>query len=121
MLPNCDKSAAHATSGKSNPLRIRPEMIAVNYSVTSTVDLNVQVPDFLPQRIAVEAQQVSRPDLIAAGRRERGREQRDLDLFQDAVIETRWRHAIREAGEVRGQIGLHRTTEIVDTLVHGAA
>ena len=66
-------------------------MTVINYLVTSAIDLNIQIPDFLPQRIAVETQQISRPDLIAPGCGQRGREQRDLDLLENAVIEARRR------------------------------
>src|SRR5579863_5267703 len=94
---------------------------AANYSVTGPIDLDVEVADLLAQGVAVEAQKVGGANLIAAGRSQGRREQRDLDLLEDAVIEARRRHAIGEAREVRGQIGLDRTTEIVDALLHGAA
>jgi hypothetical protein len=38
-------------------------------SIATPVDLNVQIANLLPQRVAVEAQQIGRPDLIAPGRR----------------------------------------------------
>ena len=53
------------------------------------------------ERVAVEAEQVRGADLVAAGGGERGREQRHLDLLEDAVIEAGRRHAVREALEVR--------------------
>src|SRR4051812_10980060 len=81
------------------------------------IHLDIEIPDLLPQRVAVEAEQIGRADLVAAGRRERGREQRHLDLFQDAVIEARRRHAVREALEVRGEIRFHGAAEIVDAML----
>src|ERR1043166_3100541 len=98
MLPNCDNSTAprpeeftQSTGGDPGSLTPAP------------VDLDIEVADLLAQRIAVEPKQVRGPDLVAAGGRQRGREQRYLDLLQDAVIEAGRRHAVREAGEVRGQ------------------
>src|SRR6201986_257172 len=79
----------------------------------AAIDLNVEVPDLLAQRVAVEPQEVGGADLVAAGCRECCGQERHLDLLEDAVIEAGRRHAVREAGEVRGQIGLDRTAEIV--------
>src|ERR1700687_113810 len=69
--------------------------------IAAPVNLNVQIANLLPQRVAVETQQVSGADLIAAGRRQRRREQRHLDLLEDAVIEPRRRHAVGKAGKMR--------------------
>src|SRR6478752_1800686 len=79
--------------------------------------LDIEIPDLLPQRVTVEAEQIGGADLVATGGRERGREQRHLDLLQDAVIEARRRHAVREALEVRGEISFHRAAEIVDAML----
>src|SRR5580700_5632610 len=105
MLPNCDNSAAHTMPRSANPLRNRAVRPAFGHSIARPVDLNVEVPDFLPQRIAIETEKVGRPDLVTSGRRKRCREQRDLDLLEDAVIEPRRRYAVRKAREVRRQIG----------------
>ena len=51
------------------------------------IDLNVEIPDLLPQRVAVEAQQIGGANLIAARGRQRRREQRNLDFLEDPVIE----------------------------------
>src|ERR1700730_2880258 len=71
----------------------------------AAVDLNIEVPDFLPQRVAVQPEQVRSPNLIAARRGQCRREQRHLDLLQNAVIEARRRHAVGKSGEVRRQVG----------------
>src|SRR5439155_21473760 len=63
-------------------------------------DLDVEIADLLPQRVAIDAQKVRGPDLIAARRRQRRGEQRLLHLTQDAVIETRRRQTVAELGEV---------------------
>src|SRR6478735_6541442 len=111
MLPNCDNSAAHPAAKAIDP-RI------LTYSrrglAAAPIDLNVEVPDLLPQRIAVEAEQVSGADLVAARCRQRGREQRHLDFLEDAVVEARRRHAVREAREVRRQVRLDRAAEVLD-------
>ena len=58
------------------------------------------------QRVAVQAQQLGGADLIAARGRQRGRQQRQLDLADDAVIETGRRQVLAEAGEVAGEVAL---------------
>src|SRR5215208_7993405 len=68
--------------------------------------LDVEVADLLAQRVAVDAEQVGGADLVTAGSGERGREQRVLDLAQDAVIEAGRRHAVGEAGEIAGEMAL---------------
>src|SRR5580700_46141 len=57
--------------------------------VAAAVDLDVQVANLLSQRVAVEAEQVGGTDLVAPGRRQRGREQRNLDFLEDAMVEAR--------------------------------
>src|SRR6266851_9970574 len=69
--------------------------------ITAPVNLDVQVANLLPQRIAVEAEQVGGTDLVAPGRRQRRRQQRHLDFLQDPVIEARRRHAVGEPGKMR--------------------
>jgi hypothetical protein len=56
---------------------------------TAAVNLDVEVPDLLAERVAVEPQEVGSPNLVAAGGCESGREQRYLDLLEDAMIEAR--------------------------------
>src|SRR4029453_12183669 len=70
--------------------------------------LDVEVADLLAERVAVDAQQIGGADLVATGRSEGCGEQRHLDLAQDAMIEARWRQAVREAGKVGRQIKLDR-------------
>ena len=45
--------------------------------VPAPIDLNVEIPDLLPQRIAVEAQEIGGANLIAARCRQRRREPRE--------------------------------------------
>src|SRR5215216_1651099 len=116
MLPNYDNSTTIGPLKRSIPSRAtrfhsggkRARSLAA-----APVDLNVEIPDLLPQRVAVEAEQVGGADLVAARGRQRRGEQRHLDLLEDAVVEARRRHAVREAGEVRGQVGFDRAPEIL--------
>src|SRR5262245_15748849 len=48
--------------------------------------LNIEIADFLAQGVAVDPQQVGGPDLVAAGRRQRHRQQRVFDLAQHPVV-----------------------------------
>src|SRR6201986_2071432 len=50
----------------------------------AAIDLNIEVPDLLAQRVAVQAEEIGGTDLVAAGRGERSGQQRHLDLLQDA-------------------------------------
>ena len=50
-------------------------------------DLEVEVADLLAQGVAIDAEQLGCPDLVAAGGRQGGADQRAFDLAQDAVIE----------------------------------
>src|ERR1700722_10328675 len=47
----------------------------------AAINLNIEVTDFLPQRVAVQPEQIRRADLVAARCRERGGEQRHFDLL----------------------------------------
>src|SRR6266851_8829054 len=58
--------------------------------------LDVEVADLLAQGVAVETEQIGGADLVAAGRRERHREERMLDLAQHPVIEAGRRHFVAE-------------------------
>src|SRR5437660_7037959 len=107
MLPNCDNSAAIRPLKRSIPSRATRLYCGrkrLQSLAAASVDLNIEIPDLLPERVAVEAEQVGRADLVAARGRQRCGKQRHLDLLEDAVIEARRRYAVREAGEVRGQI-----------------
>src|SRR5947209_3141044 len=59
----------------------------IGVSPASTQEPNVQVADFLPQRVAIEAQELGGFDLIAACGTQRRGDQGVLDLAQDAMIE----------------------------------
>src|SRR5947208_14426335 len=107
MLPNCDNSTANRTANVIDSSRAARFYCGEKrwQSLAATpINLNVEVPDLLPQRIAVEAEQVGRTNLVAARGRQRRGQQRNFDLLEDAVVEARRRHAIREAGEVRRQV-----------------
>src|SRR5450432_1514601 len=107
MLPNCDDSAACPAVGLHWPaafaisIPLRSGLGAPAALITAPVDLDVQVANLLPQRVAVEAEQVSGADLVAPGRRQRRRQQRYLDFLEDPVIEARRRHPIGEPGKMR--------------------
>src|ERR1700729_4168444 len=111
MLPNCDNSAAYPAAKTCRPQRrftmltasrARPARIVLYLPrlTPAPVDLNVEVADLLAQGVAVEAEQVGGADLVATGRGQRRGQERHLDLLEDAVIEPRRRHAVRETGEV---------------------
>src|SRR6266480_7208004 len=68
--------------------------------ITAPVDLDVQVANLLPQRVAVQAEQIGRADLITSGRRQCRREQRYLNLLEDPVIKARRRHAVGKSGKM---------------------
>ncbi len=61
MLLNYDKTAAQKPQFGFSPL------------IAAAENLDVEIADFLSQRIAVDPQQVGGADLIAAGRGQSGR------------------------------------------------
>src|ERR1700730_741133 len=75
--------------------------------------LYLQIPDLLAQRVAVDAEQIGRANLIAARRRECRREQRVFDLPQDAVIEAGRRQAVAEAAEILVEVALDRGRQVL--------
>src|SRR3954468_411152 len=76
-------------------------------SIAAAEDLNIEVSDLLPQRVSVDPEQVGGPDLVSPGGREGHRQQRVLDLPQDAVIEAgRWQF-LPEAREIVSQMPFH--------------
>src|SRR5690348_3608730 len=79
--------------------------------IAAAVDLDIEVADFLAQGVAIDAEQVGRAYLVAAGSGERGGQQRVFDLAQDAVIEPGRRHPILEAGEIAGEVPFDRGAE----------
>ena len=80
-------------------------------------DFQPQVPDLLAQGIAVEAQQLRRPDLVAAGGGQADGDQRPLHLLHDAVIDARRRQPVALGEEILGQILLHRRAPAIAVLV----
>src|SRR4051812_29288915 len=56
-------------------------------SARTANDLEVEVADLLAQGVPIDAEELRRPDLVAAGGGKRGADQRRLDLPQDPVIE----------------------------------
>ena len=65
---------------------------------------NIQRPNAGAQRVAVEAQELGGADLVAPCRGQRRRQQRQLDLPDDAVVETGRRQILAEACEVSGKV-----------------
>src|SRR5262245_65164078 len=70
--------------------------------------LDVEVADFLAQGVAVDPEQVSGADLVAARGRERHRQERMLDLTQDTVIEAGRRLVVATGRVVRGEGSIDR-------------
>src|SRR3954451_25333272 len=103
LLLTASATTANANRTGSAPLDRGAEPPSVaGMLAPAPIHLDVEIPDLLPQRVAVGAEQIGRPNLVAAGGGERGGEQRHLSLLQDAVIEAGRRYAVREALEVRG-------------------
>src|SRR5581483_5183133 len=78
--------------------------------------LDVEVADLLAQRIAVEAEQRRGADLVAARGRQRGHQQRTLDVLEDAVVEARWRQLTAVAGEVAAEVALDHLGQVLGRL-----
>src|SRR5262249_25943970 len=49
-------------------------------SAAAAEDLDIEIADFLAQRVAIDAEQIRRPDLVTARGRKRHRQKRMLDL-----------------------------------------
>src|ERR1700731_837474 len=103
MLPNYDNSAAPLSSGRAVYARSCPssEQPPATPLVAAPVDLNVQVANLLSQRVPIETEQIGGADLVAPGCRQSGREQRHLDLLEDAVIEAGRRHPVWKTRKMR--------------------
>src|SRR5690349_7048693 len=101
MLLNCDNSAAQKAR---NQLGGR--------SAASAKNLNIEVADFLSQRVAVETQQIGRTDLVATRSRQSGGEQRIFYLAQYPMIQARRRQSIFEPCEIGGKVSLDRAREV---------
>src|SRR5919204_4401387 len=96
----CGRSAPQQESACKRNLK--------NGSAAAAEDLDLEIADFLTQRIAIDPEQVRRADLVAACGRQRHREQRVLDLAQDAMVEPRRWQRVAEGGEVRRQVAFNR-------------
>src|SRR5579883_22153 len=77
-------------------------------SAAAAEHLDLEIADLLAQGIAINPEQVSGADLVAARGRKRDRQQRMLNLAQDAVIEAGRRQRVPEAGEIGGEVALDR-------------
>src|SRR5260370_35697316 len=97
MLPNCDNSTAQRTAStciccpRLRATGYRAPFTRLRASAAAAVDLDVQIANLLAQGVAVEPEQVGSANLVAPGRRQRGREQRHLDFLQNPWIEPRRR------------------------------
>ena len=60
-------------------------------SAGAAENLNIEIANFLAQRIAINPKQVGSPDLVTAGCGKGHRQKRMLDFAQHAVVEARWR------------------------------
>src|SRR5690242_12442421 len=69
-------------------------------SLRASVRLQVELAQLLAQGVAVEAQQLGRPDLVAPRCLQRQRQQRPFHLAQDPVIEAACRQAMRMRLEI---------------------
>src|SRR5260221_224711 len=69
-------------------------------------DLNVEIADFLTQRVAIDPEQICGADLVPASGRKRHRQERMLDLPEHPVVEARRRQSVAEAREIRAQMPL---------------
>src|SRR6266508_4742956 len=101
MLPNCDNSGAGKPGCGRSAL---PSTAAAEY-------LDVEIADFLAQGIAVDPQQVGRPDLVPTGGCERYQQERVLDFAQYPVVEPGRRQFLAETREIGRQMPLDRGRE----------
>ena len=95
----------------TNPRRkshriVKPPQPFLRGLLAAAKDLNIEIADFLAQGVAVDAEQVSGADLVAAGRRQGGREQRVLHVTQNPVVEAGRRQAVVETGALGDKIQL---------------
>src|SRR5262249_33661753 len=103
-LPNCDNSEAHYLAlWRIGIIKKSPTKGA---SAAAAEDLNVEIADFLAQRVAIDPEQICRADLVAASGRKRHRQERMLDLPEHPVIEAGRRQSVAEAREIRRQMPL---------------
>ncbi len=70
--------------------------------------LDIQVPDLLAQRIAVETEEIGGADLVAAGGGQRDRQQRIFDLAQDPVVEPGRRKLVTATREIGREMPFDR-------------
>src|SRR5580693_8555598 len=104
MLPNCDISGASIA-----PWNVRARARRDGgFSAAAAKNLDVEIADLLAQGVAVDAEKVGGPNLVAARGRQRHRQQRMLDLAQHPVIEAGRRQGVAEAREIRREVPLDR-------------
>src|SRR5438046_9224722 len=89
--------------GRSQALSISPHRRSLTIGPK---DLDVEVADFLTQRVAVDPQQVGGADLIAARSGQRHRQERMLNFAQHPVVEPGRRQAVAKAREIGGEVAL---------------
>src|ERR1700742_2437525 len=93
LLRRCWGTSGHQT--RSNP---------GSASNPGANDLDVQIPDLLAQRVAIDAEQVGGANLIPAGCGECCRQERVFHLAQNAMVKPGRRQVIVKAREVTRQV-----------------
>ena len=78
-----------------------------------TDNLDIQIPDLLAQRVAIDAEQVGGADLIAAGCGERCGQKRVFHLAQNAMVKAGRRQVIVKAREVARQMVFDRRRQVL--------
>ena len=85
MLPNCDNSEARCIAlWRIGIIKKSPIARAL---AAAAEDLNVEIADFLTQRVAIDPEQICGADLVAASGRKGHRQERMLDLPEHPVVE----------------------------------
>src|SRR5215470_20103429 len=106
MLPNCDNSEARCIAlWRIGIIKKSPTTGAL---AAAAEDLNVEIADFLTQRVAIDPEQICGADLVAASGRKRHRQERMLDLPQHPMVEAGRRQSVAETREISGQMPLDR-------------
>src|SRR6201993_5411038 len=104
MLPNCDNSEArYIALWRIGIIKKAPIAGAL---AAAAEDLNVEVADFLPQRVAIDPEQICGADLVTASGRKRHRQERMFDLPEHPVVEAGRRKSVAEGREIRRQVPL---------------
>src|SRR5690606_61333 len=69
-------------------------------------DLDVEIPDPATQRVAVETEQLCRPDLVATRCSQRRSDERLLHLTDDSVVKPRRRELVSVTGKIAAEVAL---------------